>query len=471
MAIQSFAHAFGQRYELPIPLAFFILGGALVVFLSFLLVSRQKVVAPPAATQPLGQTRWSPFSWLPASISFMLLAAMIAAGIFGGQTLAENILPTIFWLGVWIIVPLLCGLIGNWTQPLNPFAQIAKLTASSNLRRLVLSRQEPLNWPVWLGWWPAVLLFFVIACGELIFNQIATLPVVTGSALIIYFIVSALNGLLFGESWLKYGEVFNVLFDTWGRLGYFRFGQKGDVGFAGGLRATFEAAPSRIIFVLLLLVSVSFDGLLATPAWNNLQHQLPASVGVGTLAFQLLITLLFIALAIAMWALFTAFAFGTTKATGRKTKASVTLAKLLASLLPISFGYLLAHNLQYVITNGQLIFPLLGNPVGKEWWPFHLPYPFNDSFEVNIHLLPSSTFWYVAIVVVIAVHVAAVVIAHKSLASISEDRQKVRQAEYPWLVAMIGYTMLSLWLLAQPLVQEKPQDVGINSSQASTKQT
>jgi hypothetical protein len=28
-----------------------------------------------------------------------------------------------------------------------------------------------------------------------------------------------------------------------------------------------------------------------------------------------------------------------------------------------------------------------------------------------------------------------------------------RRAEWPWIVAMVGYTMTSLWLLAQPVVQ------------------
>lgn len=33
-----------------------------------------------------------------------------------------------------------------------------------------------------------------------------------------------------------------------------------------------------------------------------------------------------------------------------------------------------------------------------------------------------------------------------------------RRSDYPWLVAMVAYTMLSLWLLAQPLVKERAQE-------------
>src|SRR5579884_1700549 len=39
------AHAFGARYDLPVPLVYFVTGGAAVVFLSFLLVLRREVAA------------------------------------------------------------------------------------------------------------------------------------------------------------------------------------------------------------------------------------------------------------------------------------------------------------------------------------------------------------------------------------------------------------------------------------------
>ena len=44
--------------------------------------------------------------------------------------------------------------------------------------------------------------------------------------------------------------------------------------------------------------------------------------------------------------------------------------------------------------------------------------------------------------------------AHRHLSTSGRDEIAARRSEYPWLVAMVGYTMLSLWLLAQPLVKE-----------------
>ena len=129
------------------------------------------------------------------------------------------------------------------------------------------------------------------------------------------------------------------------------------------------------------------------------------------------------------------------------------LAGLVPSLLPIAFGYLVAHNAEYIAINGQLFIPLLGNPAGIDGVHL-LPAPFNDSYEINPNLLPSSVVWYLQVALIIFVHIAAVVLAHRYLARASRSHAKARASEWPWIVAMVGYTMTSLWLLAQPLVQE-----------------
>src|SRR5206468_10272590 len=156
---------------------------------------------------------------------------------------------------------------------------------------------------------------------------------------------------------------------------------------------------------------------------------------------------------VVLMALFGVFARASARLGRHGTGWLGALAELLPSVVPIAFGYLFAHYLQYLLINTQLMAPLIGNPVGKDWWPIHLPYPFNDSYEVNHTFLPSSFYWYVAVAVIIAVHVAAVVVAHRHLAARAPDEVSARRSEYPWLVAMVGYTMLSLWLLAQPFTE------------------
>lgn len=442
------AHAFGARYELPLPLYLFVIGGALVVVLSFLLVLRTPGgTAPEVLVEDSVPLRsFGPVSG-PLSIVLMLLVAVV--GLTGSQEIPENIAPETFWVLVWIGVPLSCGLLGDWTRPLNPFANLGRLADSGGLRKAVLARTEPLPWR--LGWWPAVGLFLLLVLGELVFNLHTTVPAFVGTALLIYGALSLFLGLLFGPGWMAYGEVFSGLFNAWGRLGFFRFGAPGRRRFTGGLDVPFQASASRVVFVLLLLVSINFDGLLATPQWASYERR---TIGIDTSGIDLLRTVSLLLLVLVVLAVFAGFAVASSRA-GRVAGGPVAaLAGLLPSLVPIAFGYLIAHYLQYLITNGQLIVPLIGNP-GYPGWPIHLPDPFNDSFEVDRTLLPNSFYWYLSVIVIIAVHVVAVILAHRALLQRTADESAARRSEYPWLVAMVGYTAFSLFLIAQPLTQEK----------------
>jgi hypothetical protein len=391
--------------------------------------------------------RPAPVRW---GVAGLIGVGLVICGWIGSQAVAENIVPTFFWLAVWVAVPISCGVVGNWTRPLNPFAALARLTDRPALRRAFLGDERLIPWRRRLGWWPAVALFFTVACGELIFNGTATKPAFTAWGLVLYALVNAVAGFLFGaKAWIGRGELFSVLFSTWGRLGWLRFGAEGKRGFGGGLRVPFAADVSRITFVLLMLVSVSFDGLLSTDAWKSIRTQ----VSLTGVTFQLFETAAFALLVLVAWGLFGGFATAVRRA-GRMDRPTLdVLAGLLPSLLPIAFGYLVAHNAEYIAINGQLFVPLLGNPAGIGGVHL-LPAPFNDSYQINPNLLPSSVVWYMQVALIIFVHIAAVVLAHRFLSRASRGEARARRSEWPWIVAMVGYTMTSLWLLAQPLVHE-----------------
>ena len=384
----------------------------------------------------------------PLSIVVMLLVAVV--GLTGSQVVSENIAPETFWVLTWIGVPLTCGILGDWTRAVNPFANLARLAGGTRLRQAVLAREQPLAWRV--GWWPAVGLFVMLVLGELVFNLRATAPSFVGGAFLVYGLVCLSLGLLFGDGFLERGEVFSGLFNAWGRLGFWRFGAPGRTRrFTGGLDVAFDAGASRVVFVLLLLVSINFDGLLATPQWQAYER---GTLGTDASGIDGLRTGSLVALLVVVLTVFLAFAVGSARA-GRWGSSPIgALAGLLPSLVPIAFGYLVAHYLQYLLTNGQLMAPLIGNP-GYASWPLHLPSPFNDAYEVDSRLLPNSFYWYLSVLVIIAVHVVAVVLAHRALLQRAGDETRARRSEYPWLAAMVAYTAVSLLLIAQPLTQEK----------------
>jgi hypothetical protein len=446
------AHAFGERYELPLPLWLFAVGGAAVVVLSFLLVLRRTPVAtePVATADTVPAERLHPVRGL---ISVAVTLAVAVIGVTGNQDTDGNLAPTFFWIVLWLVVPLSCGLLGDWTRPVNPFATLARLADHEGVRRTVLARKRPLTWSPRVGWWPAVALFVLLVLGELVFNLDTTKPSFVGTALLLYAAASLFLGLLFGASWTARGEVFSGLYDAWGRLGFFRFGAPGRRGFAGGLDVPFEASASRVVFVLLLLVSINFDGLLATPQWRSYER---TTYGTDSGSIDLLRSLSLVGLVLVVLAVFMAFATAAARSGRHGTGPVGALADLLPSLVPIAYGYLVAHYLQYILTNGQLLVPLLQNP----------GYGDPPEYTVNTSLLPNAFYWYLSVVVIVAVHVVAVVIAHRHLATKAPDERAALRSEYPWLVAMVAYTAFSLFLIAQPLTQEAGTATTVQSTGA-----
>jgi len=431
-------HAFGARYDLPAPLYLFLIGAGAVVFVSFLLVLRRPVTRKEPADDDVPPVPQAPSwrGWL------MVVAAvvLILGGLVGTQSTPDNIIVTAFWLLFWIAVPISVAIVGNYWPYISPLNVIARLAG----------RRARLPWPGWLGYWPATILFFLFACGELVFNGVTTTPAGTAQVMLAYGIVNVVMAYLFGaETWLRRGEVFSVLFATWGRLGYFRFGTLGTRGFFGGLHRPFEASVSRLTFVLMLLVSVSFDGLLATPAWKNLVSQLPDVLRPGATGYTVLLLIVFVLLVGVIWSLFAGFA-AAVRAVGHLNEPLLNVvAGLLPSLVPIAFGYLLAHNFDYLAINGQLLIHQASDPFGMGLNLFG-----TVNYEPNRNLIPTAVVWYFEIVLIIGVHIAAVVLAHGYLGRAARTESQGRRAEWPWIAAMVGYTMTSLWLLAQPIVQE-----------------
>ncbi|HVI38191.1 MAG TPA: hypothetical protein VM684_18280, partial [Gaiellales bacterium] len=135
---QILAHAFGARYELPIPLVAFVLGGAAVVAASFALVVRREVRPRPDDATDRTAVRSVPGT---AGVPGVIILGLLCwAGLAGAQEVAENILPTVFWVYIWVVVPLLCGLIGDFTSGSNPFGFLAQV---GEIFRVRTGRAEP----------------------------------------------------------------------------------------------------------------------------------------------------------------------------------------------------------------------------------------------------------------------------------------------------------------------------------------
>src|SRR4051812_6698247 len=237
------AHAFGARYDSPVPLALFVLGGAVVVLLSFVVVYRREVANDPKTV--LEDVIVPPRAGFGASTaSVLVLALLVLAGLLGSQEVPENILPTTLWVMGWVAVPLSVGVLGDWTGPANPFAAISRAAGTPAVRRLVLGRTEPLGWSPRAAWWISAGGYALVVVGELIVNGVATLPRVTAVALVAYALVCAAGGIIVGaDAWTSRGEIFTVMLATWGRLGCRRVPAPGPRRLARGPAPPVPAPP------------------------------------------------------------------------------------------------------------------------------------------------------------------------------------------------------------------------------------
>ncbi|MEX2080211.1 MAG: hypothetical protein WEC33_01225, partial [Dehalococcoidia bacterium] len=132
-ATPAAAHGFGQRFDLPLPLSFWVAGAGASIVLSFVVMAIFVRERPVESEYPrFNLLRLRPFRWLahPAmvwairTISVFIFAITIAAGLFGEQDSYANIITTMVWVIWWVGVAFVCALVGNLWTLVNPLRTI-----------------------------------------------------------------------------------------------------------------------------------------------------------------------------------------------------------------------------------------------------------------------------------------------------------------------------------------------------------
>ena len=314
------AHGFGQHYDLPVPLWLYVVGAAATVAVSFAVVGLCVRGTSGASTYPrfnllqwpVGRFVAHPvFLFCLKLVSAGLLVLIVVAGLFGHQNPAKNLVPTLVWVIWWVGLAYVSALAGNLWALLNPWKGFFGW-AEALYRRLAPGRQLSRHWayPQRLGAWPGVLLFLGFAWVELVF-QGAAVPANLAVMALIYSGITWTGMFLFGkDTWLRYGEAFSLAFSLLARFAPTevrvcdpRLCQACGLGcqdrdgacidcyacfaraeaaqrewnlrpYAVGLVRNQCVSVSEMVFVLLLLATVTFDGFLATPVWPEIRAAL-----------------------------------------------------------------------------------------------------------------------------------------------------------------------------------------------------
>jgi hypothetical protein len=451
-----FLHGFGPRYDLPAPLFWYLFAAAGVVVISFVLVVAfmgdhvgSKAVQYPRRPVPL-LLRLARSPWPRAvggTLGVLALLTIFITGLFGSTNPALNPAEYFTWIYFWAGLVILSGLVGNLWYLLNPWAAIYD----------VVKRFVPLR-PVWklpdVGVWPAAAAYFSFACLELT-TGMANQPRVVAWTALAYTVVTLAGMFLFGrDQWLEHCEAFSMLFGIIGKFGPVE-AERGEDGaisavyvrpWGVGLLQPGPAGWDRVFFVILMLSTLAFDGILATPAWQDFNVTLePLWLPMGPWGFFFVRTLGLTLLTIAFLLVFVAFIELVIYFGNRKVDFVTTATGFAMTLVPIALVYNAAHNYTYVLVQSQALIPLLNDPLAKGW---HL-WPAVANLTPSFALAQASTTWFAQVVLIVLGHVIAVYLSHMRAGERFRSAQRALLSQYPMLALMVIYTMTSLLILAQ----------------------
>jgi hypothetical protein len=469
LAIPAGAHGFGQRYDLPLPLSLYLFGTAAAVVLSFVVVGLFGRHTPSARGYPRIDLLAHPLGrWLAHPVLLALLK-LVAAGLFiltvtagfcGSQDPYRNIAPTLVWIIWWVGLAIFSAFVGDLWAVVNPWRSL--FDGADRLYRTLTGRTGPafgVPYPEALGVWPAVALLLAVSWTELVFPSPAEPANIAWLALA-YSLLTWGGMAVFGsEAWVKHGEVFAIFFGLLARFAPTESlirKQPGARGlalrpFGAGLLANTPASASMVAFVLLVLSSVLYDGLLTTPEWIEAERQLidlmpalgePGSVVVRTIGL------------VAFWAVFLAAYLAVSAvmsvAAGRRSPRDMAQSFAL-TLVPIAIAYHLAHYLAYLLTQGQYVVPLASDPFGYGWNLLG-----TAGYRVDIAIVGARFAWYAAVTSIVVGHIAAVYLADVRAHQILGSRPAALRSQVPLTVLMVVYTFVSLSILSEPIVEHRP---------------
>jgi len=214
--------------------------------------------------------------------------------------------------------------------------------------------------------------------------------------------------------------------------------------FAVGLLKNESTPVSMMAFVVLLLSTVTFDGFTATPVWADIFSSLisvfPSATAAGTLGL-VAFPVVFIGVYLGISALMGA-------ASGHRLPVADMARAFVYSLIPIALAYHLAHFFSFLLIQGQLVIPLASDPFGFGWDLFG-----TADYTVKIAIVNARFAWLTAVGAIVLGHIVAVYLAHVIAHRTLSEHKLALRSQYPMLALMVGYTMVSLWILAQPIVE------------------
>lgn len=427
-------HGIGTRQDLPLPFEFVLLGAAMAVAASFIVLlvawrrarwRRRGGIPLPRLTRFVDHpaVNWS------ARLAVLGLFGWAGFALVAGQDRLTN--PVFGFVFVWMWVGLVpvSLLFGAVWRELNPLRTIAagfglipglRRHASGGLGRLPWSR---------VGVWPAAVGLLGFTWLELVQPENTTLQVLRGWALV-WLIGCLIGAAVWGRTWIAAADPFEAFATLVSRLSPWQR-IDGVIHLVNPLRnaTTWPPPAGAVAVVSVLLGSTAFDSFGSTTWWirTTQSSEVPAWVWgtCGLLGFIALVAALF-------------------------TVATLTLGRggarrLSPSLIPLVAGYAIGHYFSLLIIEGQRTGIQLSDPLGRGWNTFG-----TAELGINTWLFEQPTFTaLVQLFAIVGGHVLGIIVGHElCLRRPLPDRPILRQV--PLIAVMVCFTVGGLILLFSP---------------------
>lgn len=203
-------------------------------------------------------------------------------------------------------------------------------------------------------------------------------------------------------------------------------------------------------YLALLMLSITgFHGLTMTPVWETMVASIERILSVGRIAAFSMGMFGLMILPILIYAVLVALSHALSVKSRERPAQGASyrghFVRYAYCLLPIALFYHLAHNLEHMLMEGPKIVAMISDPFGRGW---DLLGTAGWSIPPLVSL---DVLWVLQVFLVGVGHVYSLWAARQISRRIFTDEVAASRGQWPMLAGMIAFSILSLWLLKQPM--------------------
>ncbi len=375
-------------------------------------------------------------------ISLIFLITLIIFGYIGSRDPLANPLSLFIWSVWFMVMPVIQIIFGNVWAFLNPWYGFGRLF----FKNKILFKLDQ-NYSLVFS-----------SVGFLLFSLFMLVDIAPddpdrlANIVTIYLLVNFIFMKIFGVDWLKNGECFTSFYRLLSKLSWIWIKEgKIYVGFFGSqLKEINTFPPMSVLFLSIILATLSFDGLNETFLWFKIINVNPLEFyGRSSVVLENSSGLIFFA--ILLFLIFSITIFLGHKFINEKVTFKNIIGINSIALLPIALAYHIAHYLTSFLVNIQYSYKVASDPLNNGMDLLNLgDFNVTTSFFNTIETV--KLIWFIQAAAIVIGHVIAVLLAHSICEGYLKTKSSILISQFPISIFMIGYTFLGLWILSTPTV-------------------